>query len=880
MVYRLQPRILPLYNFARRIPVVSIAQSFPPFVSSLHRPYFSTLSEGITSTTTVNEDSWSFKSAMTEVHELCITNLGPFLRKNQLTNFLKENNINFVSVDKPKNVAFGFVRFATSAERDAAFNEIGKLEMKGRKLAVRAVMPKRLKQVAWEQKESKRGSRDQKNPKDRGVKDVHVPKSIHELTTPWYDRPYEEQLYLKQREISNALCRMTNRILDECDRRIRECTSAQRVLGTKREREDDAQGQNEVDNRMLRLEDRFTTPSWVEEVSKQHTKRVCELLPIVPSPVTVGYRNKGQFTIGRDEHGEPCVGFRLGGFSESGVVIASPKGSVHLPPAMLRVADAVTEFVKRSPLPVYDMITHVGIWRQLTVRVMNQGKEVMVEMMSYPVTDEMEQEYARLKSEYDAASSAYQEALAKAEASAAEAAELVGDAEMDASAAITEDSKAESAAASQEATTPCPPEFKYKAFQRPPTVAMYKAELDRFVKAMQALEGVRCVETYKEVTRAASPVASITTTTAGSEPASDSTATATSDSTFTPVEYKTTTLENTVATVSVYLQEYTGLSTPDTNHPRAHLAGPATIREEISGMRFNVSPGAFFQVNTPAADQLYRLARAMSVAGVDGAKVMLGSSSSEVKSLEDSETTNAANANTTASKEDSLLARASFVPSTFHAQHNPNVDQRMVLLDVCCGTGTIGIVCSPYAERVLGIDTAADGIEDARKNVLLNDLNLVDVVPVEGGGYRLVPATKKEQTPPPSSSPPPTPPTSLTFVCNKAEAVLRELLPYFLPAGASQQPLVAIVDPPRGGLHPDVIRALRTSPAVQRVVYVSCNPTGTLIEDVMRFCVPQGGSRVSYARGPPFRPVLAVPLDLFPHTPHCELVILFERATL
>ncbi|RYY34579.1 hypothetical protein EON62_03165, partial [archaeon] len=88
--------------------------------------------------------------------------------------------------------------------------------------------------------------------------------------------------------------------------------------------------------------------------------------------------------------------------------------------------------------------------------------------------------------------------------------------------------------------------------------------------------------------------------------------------------------------------------------------------------------------------------------------------------------------------------------------------------------------------------------------------------------------------------------------------------------------VVAIVDPPRGGLHPSVIRALRTCKPLKRIVYVSCNPSGSFVEDAVKFCTPQD-KRSAVAHGPAFRPVVSIPVDLFPHTPHTELVTLFER---
>ena len=88
--------------------------------------------------------------------------------------------------------------------------------------------------------------------------------------------------------------------------------------------------------------------------------------------------------------------------------------------------------------------------------------------------------------------------------------------------------------------------------------------------------------------------------------------------------------------------------------------------------------------------------------------------------------------------------------------------------------------------------------------------------------------------------------------------------------------VVAILDPPRGGVHMDVIRALRTCKLIKRIVYVSCNPTGSFVEDAVRLCTPQE-EKSGFARGPAFHMVGSVPVDLFPHTHHTELVTLFER---
>uniref|UniRef100_A0A7S2DGA6 Uncharacterized protein n=1 Tax=Octactis speculum TaxID=3111310 RepID=A0A7S2DGA6_9STRA len=85
--------------------------------------------------------------------------------------------------------------------------------------------------------------------------------------------------------------------------------------------------------------------------------------------------------------------------------------------------------------------------------------------------------------------------------------------------------------------------------------------------------------------------------------------------------------------------------------------------------------------------------------------------------------------------------------------------------------------------------------------------------------------------------------------------------------------VVAIVDPPRSGLHRACVTAIRNCPLINKLVYVSCNPTGSLVADLVVFCGPMSKTLT----GPPFRPTRAIPVDLFPSTSHCEMVVALER---
>lgn len=237
---------------------------------------------------------------------------------------------------------------------------------------------------------------------------------------------------------------------------------------------------------------------------------------------------------------------------------------------------------------------------------------------------------------------------------------------------------------------------------------------------------------------------------------------------------------------SIFFQEYNGLSHPTPNDPVQHVYGEKHILDILGKNTFQISPGAFFQVTTVGAEVLY----------------------------------------------DEVADRVRDV------SENP---ADTLLLDVCCGTGTIGLHCMKegVAGRVLGVDISEPAIEDAKANAVRN-------------GYGDEGVTR--------------------FVASRAELVLAEELQ---KPGVKGKPIVAVVDPAREGLHADVIRALRYSPQIRRLVYVSCNPTGSLTNDAASLCqLP-----TKKYKGLPFKPTLAQPVDMFPLTSHCELVITFDRMT-
>ena len=76
------------------------------------------------------------------------------------------------------------------------------------------------------------------------------------------------------------------------------------------------------------------------------------------------------------------------------------------------------------------------------------------------------------------------------------------------------------------------------------------------------------------------------------------------------------------------------------------------------------------------------------------------------------------------------------------------------------------------------------------------------------------------------------------------------------------RPDVIITDPPRAGMHPDVVKVILNA-APHRIVYVSCNPA-TQARDLQLLDVA-------------YRVMEVQPVDMFPHTPHVENVVVLEK---
>lgn len=142
--------------------------------------------------------------------------------------------------------------------------------------------------------------------------------------------------------------------------------------------------------------------------------------------------------------------------------------------------------------------------------------------------------------------------------------------------------------------------------------------------------------------------------------------------------------------------------------------------------------------------------------------------------------------------------------------------------DLYTGTGTIALFVARSVASVIGIEYVPEAIEDAKVNASINGIG------------------------------------NCTFYAGDMKDILT---PEFVAAQGAR-PDVVILDPPRAGVHPDVIDVLLGTGA-RKIVYVSCNPA-TQARDLSML-----------ASG--YRLVKIRPVDMFPHTSHVENVALLEK---
>lgn len=192
------------------------------------------------------------------------------------------------------------------------------------------------------------------------------------------------------------------------------------------------------------------------------------------------------------------------------------------------------------------------------------------------------------------------------------------------------------------------------------------------------------------------------------------------------------------------------------------LFGRGFIIDKLCGMEFAISPKSFYQINPVQTELLYRTA--VEFAGLKGAERVL---------------------------------------------------------DAYCGIGTIGMIASPQAKEVIGVELNPDAVKDAKANAKRNNVANIRFFEKDAGLFMRQMAAKKEKMD------------------------------------------VVFMDPPRAGSDKNFMDSVAVLNP-ERVVYISCNPE-TLARD-LRYLQKKG-----------YEVKRAVPVDMFPGTNHCEMIVQLAR---
>ena len=192
------------------------------------------------------------------------------------------------------------------------------------------------------------------------------------------------------------------------------------------------------------------------------------------------------------------------------------------------------------------------------------------------------------------------------------------------------------------------------------------------------------------------------------------------------------------------------------------IYGNGYIEDILCGCRFRISMLSFYQVNPVQAEKLYN--KAAQYAGLTGSETVL---------------------------------------------------------DLYCGTGTIGLTMAEKAKKIIGVEIVPDAVEDAKINAGLNGVSNAE------------------------------------FICADASQAAEKL------EKDGVKPDVVILDPPRKGCSKDVLKTVaKMNPA--KIVYISCDPATQA-----RDCVVLG--ELGY------KAETACPVDMFPGCGHCECVALITK---
>ncbi|KAJ3036893.1 tRNA methyltransferase 2 [Rhizophlyctis rosea] len=600
--------------------------------------------------------------------------------------------------------------------------------------------------------------------------------------TPLWEMSYEEQLVKKQKKMYGLMKKLKDNMKNFGNANDKRRNGKGHGGAGKSAESSPAPQEADASEASDKVKREKNDLGYVPQAISDNNGLLCPLEKIIPSPQQDGYRNKCEFSFGKNFEGKATVGFLLGLFKEGKINVLEPTPCKNVSPEALKIAQVMQKFLReKAKLEVYDRVAKTGFWRQMQVRTLRSGEvSILVQYAPFDVDrKEVADDLERMRT-------AYNEARANHEVT------------------ITS--------------------FLIQEHQ-----GNFNGIMSMDQAPTHLIQGFPWIhEELLGLKFRISPGAFFQVNTPGTEALysliRDWCAVGYTDSVNKAQEPEKTTK-----------RQWRLL-----NWPLEWLSGKErALAEKLQGIKqeVKIEPGVVLDAETeddttityppdrPIIDIL------TNITG-DDAPLKEGGDPRWEEMFE----TMLVRKRAFEAEREQAVADAKGSAGDVGVDVKGDIREKesnVVLLDLCCGTGTIGLSMAGNVKKVVGIEMVQAAVTDAKANAKLNGIE------------------------------------NVSFYVGKLEDRIWDVLHDHV---RGEEEVVAVLDPPRMGVDKKVVQTIRECPGIHRVIFVACDAEKSLqnFVDLLR---PTSNK---FKLGP-FRLVRAQPVDMFPHTEHTELVLEFER---
>ena len=289
--------------------------------------------------------------------------------KKDVMKYLDSIDLQYFRIKTAPKWDYCFIQFKQKEDLETAIEKLNELaEYKGRKTFT--TIPK------IRQQPSRQIEMSDKTPEEQ----------IADQVTPWWNIPYDEQLLKKNEIVHKLIKQLERKLLNYIPRKIKQKPGP--II--------EGQSYDERIKKMTSDLRALEQLSWIKVKKLECEGMMCNIENIKGSPVTDGYRNKVEFSFGKDLMGNNACGFLLGMYKEGVTTVLNPSFCKNVPDKAKDIANILEEYVNQSNLEVYNRELKTGFFRCALVRILQSG-EIMLLLQVQPSNVDVELEKTRFQ---------------------------------------------------------------------------------------------------------------------------------------------------------------------------------------------------------------------------------------------------------------------------------------------------------------------------------------------------------------------------------------------------------------------------------------------------------------------------------------------------